>query len=118
MKQLLNFLKPKPAQPTIKSYGQTTSGVDQEQIQSLMEWLFASLFAAGYFGKSHIIWYNSDNHDPSLEQAVKKVMKRDEPIFLYRCGGRVQPPPNGYYWRMMGEHPSMRIYQLEVKDNE
>ncbi|MBN3911466.1 MAG: hypothetical protein HWQ35_34515 [Nostoc sp. NMS1] len=49
---------------------------------------------------------------------VKKVMKWDEPIFLYRCGTRVQSPPTGYYWRMMDEYPSMRIYQLELKDAE
>ncbi|WP_335230628.1 hypothetical protein [Nostoc sp.] len=35
----LNFLKPKPAQPTIDSYGQQSCGVSQEQIQSVMEWL-------------------------------------------------------------------------------
>ncbi|QFS49675.1 hypothetical protein [Nostoc sphaeroides] len=51
----LNFLKPKPAQPTIDSYGQQSCGVSQEQIQSLMEWLFASLLNAGYSGKSHLI---------------------------------------------------------------
>ncbi|MEH1910369.1 MAG: hypothetical protein V7K95_22375 [Nostoc sp.] len=37
--KFLNFLKPKPAQPTILCYGQQNSGVSQEQIQSLMEWL-------------------------------------------------------------------------------
>lgn len=96
----------------------TSSGVDPEQIQSLMEWLFESLLNAGYFGKSHLIWYNSDNVDPSLEQVVKKVIRRDEPVFLYRSGGRVSPLPTRYYWRMMDEHPSMRIYQLEVRDDE
>ncbi|MBD2525650.1 hypothetical protein [Nostoc sp. FACHB-133] len=116
--KFLNFLKPKPAQPTIDCYGQQSCGVEQQQIQSLMEWLFASLMAAGYEGKSHLIWYDSDNPDTTLEQTVKKVMKRDEPIFLYRCGSRVQSPPTGYYWRMMDEYPSMRIYQLEVKDGE
>ena len=116
--KFLNFLKPKPAQPTIESYGQLNSHVEQQQIQSLMEWLFASLMAAGYNGKSHIIWYDSDNPDSSLEQKVKKVVRSGEPIFLYRCGGRVSSPPVGYYWRMMDEHPSMRIYQLEVKDKE
>lgn len=83
-----------------------------------MEWLFASLMAAGYFGKSHIIWYDSDNPHPTLEPTVKKVVRSGEPIFLYRCGGRAMPLPTGYYWRMMDEHPSMRIYQLEVKDRE
>ncbi|BAY14182.1 hypothetical protein [Calothrix sp. NIES-2098] len=116
--KLLNFLKPKPAQPTIESYAQQSCGVEPKEIQSIMEWLSASLMAAGYFGKSHIIWYDSDNPDPSLEQTVKKVMKRDEPIFLYCCGGNVSPLPTGYYWRMMEEHPSMQIYQLEVKDGE
>ncbi|MEH2408049.1 hypothetical protein [Nostoc sp.] len=47
----------------------------------------------------------SDRPDPSLEQVMKKAMHRGEPIFLYRCGGRVSPPPTGYYWRMMKEHP-------------
>ncbi|BAY66956.1 hypothetical protein NIES22_71000 (plasmid) [Calothrix brevissima NIES-22] len=115
--KFLNFLKPKPTQPTIESYAQHSCGVPQEQIQLVMEWLFASLMAAGYAGKSHIIWYDSDNPDPSLEQTVKKVMKRDEPIFLYRCA-RTMPLPQGYYWRMMTEHPLSRIYQLEIKDGE
>ncbi|MEH1781752.1 MAG: hypothetical protein V7K67_19140 [Nostoc sp.] len=35
----LSFLKPKPAQPTIDSYGQQSCGVEQQQIQSVMEWL-------------------------------------------------------------------------------
>ncbi|MBD2666709.1 hypothetical protein [Richelia sinica] len=113
--KILNFFKPKPAQPTIDSYGQSSSGVEPEQMQLVMEWLFASLLNAGYFGKSHLIWHNSDRLDPSLEQTIKKVMKRDEPVFLYRCGASVSPLPTGYYWRMMDEHPSMRIYQLEVK---
>ncbi|NJO64609.1 MAG: hypothetical protein HC836_42650 [Richelia sp. RM2_1_2] len=42
--KLLNFLKPKP---TIDSYGEP-AGVSPEQVQSLMEWLFASLLNAGY----------------------------------------------------------------------
>jgi hypothetical protein len=114
--KLLNFLKPKPSKPTIDAYGQPSS-IEPEQIQSIMEWLFASLMAAWYLGKSHLVWYDSDKPDPSLEQVVRKVIRRDEPIFLYCCGGRVQPPPNGYYWRRMEEHPSMRIYQLEIEDN-
>ncbi|ABA25055.1 hypothetical protein Ava_B0347 (plasmid) [Trichormus variabilis ATCC 29413] len=82
--KILSFLKPKPAQPTIDSYGQQSSGVDQQQIQSLMEWLFASFLNASYLGKSHIIWYDSDSPDPSLKQVIKKVTRRDEPVFLYR----------------------------------
>jgi hypothetical protein len=116
--KLPNFLKPKPTAPTIDSYGQTSSSIEQQQIQSIMEWLFASLISAGYFGRSHLLWYDSDNPDPSLEKVVKKVMRCDEPVFLYRIGGKVQTPPNGYYWRIMGEHPSMRVYQLETRAGE
>ena len=116
--KFLNFLKPKPAQPTIDCYGQQSCGVEPEQIQSVMEWLFASLLNAGYSGKSHLIWYNSENPDPAREQMMKKAMRSCEPVFLYGCGDRVSSPPTGYYWRMMDEYPSMRIYQLEVRDGE
>ncbi len=121
MNKLLNllasFLKPKPQPPTIESYGQTNNDLSDEQIQAVMEWLFASLINAGYKGRSHIIWYdNAKKPDPSLEDAVKSGISRDEPTFLYRCGNRVQSPPDGYYWRMMNEHPSTRIYQLEVRE--
>ena len=119
MNKLLNllrsFLFPKPQPPKIESYGQTNSGIPNEQIQAVMEWLFASLINAGYKGRSHIIWYDDAQPDPSLQDAVKSGISRDEPTFLYRCGNRVQSPPEGYYWRMMSEHPSTRIYQLEVR---
>jgi hypothetical protein len=115
--KLLDLFKPKPTAPTIDSYGQSSSGIEQQQIQSIMEWLFGSLMSAGYFGKSHIIWYDSDNPDLSLEQIVKKLSHNlKEPVFLYRIGSTAMSPPDGYSWRMMGEHPSMRVYQLEVID--
>jgi hypothetical protein len=83
-----------------------------------MEWLFSSLLNAGYFGKSHLIWYNSDSGNSNMtETEIKKALGRDEPVFLYRCGGRVSLAPNGYCWRMMDEHPSMQIYQLEMKQD-
>ena len=115
--KLLQLFKPKPTTPTIDSYGQS-SCTDPQEIQSVMEWLFSCLITAGYVGKSHIIWYDSDNPDPSLDKKIKKLLRRGEPIFLYRIGGRVQPAPQGCYWRMMSEYPSMRVYQLEVKELE
>jgi hypothetical protein len=81
-----------------------------------MEWLFASLLNAGYIGRSHLIWYDNNNSDPSLEKLVKRLMRSDEPIFLYRSNARTMSAPQGYYWRIISEHPSMRIYQLEAKD--
>lgn len=116
-RSLLTSLLPKSkeAQPTIDSYGQTTCSVPLEQIQLVMEWLFMSLLHAGYYGKSHLIWYDNSAPDPTLEQLVIRCIRRDEPTFLYRCGERAQPLPDGYYWRLMTEHPSTRIYQLEAR---
>ncbi|BDA75945.1 hypothetical protein CAL7716_101110 (plasmid) [Calothrix sp. PCC 7716] len=115
--KLFQFLKPKPVHPTIESYGQIRSGASEQQIQSTMEWLFASLMAAGYSGNSHLVWYNDAKPDTDVEKLVKKLTRNSEPVFLYRCGGKVQSPPHGFYWRMMNEHSSMRIYQLELKDS-
>ncbi|MBD2215095.1 hypothetical protein H6G27_35425 [Nostoc linckia FACHB-104] len=119
MKEFLKLLKPKPKiiQPTIESYGQLDCGLEQQQIQAIMEWLFASLLHAGYSKKSHIFWYQDKNPNLSLEQLAKKAIRRGEPIFLYRCGEKVQSPPNSFYWRIM-EHPSMRIYQLEIQESK
>jgi hypothetical protein len=90
-----------------------------EEMQPIMEWLFASLLNAGYSGTAHLIWYNDAvPPNPYLEKAVKDGIRKDEPTLLYRCGARVQLLPNGYYWRLMAEHPSNRIYQLEVKDED
>ena len=83
-----------------------------------MEWLFARLLHAGYYGKSHIIWDNDSHPDPSLKKAVKEGIRRGEPIFLDHCGNRVQPLLEGYYWRMMPEHLSIRVHQLEVREDD
>jgi hypothetical protein len=77
-----------------------------------MEWLFLSLMNAGYSGNAHLIWYDDANPHPDLEQALKEAIRFSVPTFLYRCGNRTLLPPDGYYWRMMPEHLSTRIYQL------
>jgi len=92
--KLFNLLKPKPPQPTINSYGEPNN-VDPQELQSIMEWLFASLLNAGYFGRSHIIWYDSNDPNSSQEKEIKKLLRRDEPVFLYRVGGRTMPLPQG-----------------------
>jgi hypothetical protein len=121
-RSLLTSLLPQsnttPSTPTVTSYGQGESGVPMEEMQPIMEWLFASLLNAGYYGTAHLIWYNDAAPNPKLEKAVKDGIRKDEITLLYRCRSRVQPPPNGYYWRLMAEHPSNRIYQLEVKDED
>lgn len=121
-RSLLAPLLPQPSNnpltPTIESYGQGESGISMEEMQPIMDWLFASILNAGYYGTSHLIWYNDAAPNPNLEKAIKTGIKRDEPTLLYRCGSRVQPLPKGYYWRLMAEHPSNRIYQLEVKEED
>jgi hypothetical protein len=111
------FPTKKQPQPTIDSYGQNTCGLPEEEIQGIMEWLFLSLVSAGYWGNAHLLWYN-EAEAPDLEQALKEAIRFKEPTFLYRCGDRTLQPPKGYYWRMISEHPSTRIYQLEVGEND
>lgn len=74
MNILSRILNPKPKEPeapTIESYGQPSSGLTMEQIQSVMEWLGLSLYYAGHLGTSHIIWYNSENHISGVLKAAK-----------------------------------------------
>ncbi len=127
MNQLANLIRSlvdsafptqKQPQPTIDSYGQHLCGLPEEEIQSIMEWLFLSLVSDAYWGNSHLLWYNDAEQDPDLEQALKEAIRQQEPTFLYRVGDRTLPPPTGFYWRMITEHPSTRIYQLEVSEND
>ena len=117
-KQLQAVLPPpKSQQLSIESYGQEVCGLSIEQIADVMKWLGRSLLAAGYNAKAHMIW-DSSGADFKLEDIFPRKFKRHEPIFLYRCCDRPIQPPTGYYWRLMEEHPSLRIYQLERKVND
>jgi hypothetical protein len=106
---LIASLKPKSKIPIIDTYGQSI--LTQEQQQTLMESLFASLMSVGYFGKAHLIW--DDGQD--REREIFTALMRNEPIFLYRQGERPSPRVEGYCWRLIGEHPSLRMYQLEME---
>lgn len=112
------FPTQKLPQPTIDSYGQNSCGLPEEEIQSIMEWLFLSLVSAGYWGNSHLLWYNDAEPEAELEQVLKEAKRLQEPTFLYRVGERTLVPPAGFYWRMITEQPSTRVYQLEVKEND
>lgn len=115
-KQLRAFLPlSKSDQLTISSHGQETCGLPLDQIQKVMEWLGLSLMAAGYRAKAHIIW-DSPDAPIKLDGVLKDSLRRDEPTFLYRCGARPMQPPIGFYWRLMSEYPTLRIYQLEQKE--
>lgn len=109
---LLDLLKPKSTQPKIESYAQKGCNLDPMQIQQIVEWLFASLLNAEYFGRSHLIW---DSGQDWADVALTGLL-RDEPVFLYRCGEKFPVAPEHCYWRLIAEHPSLRIYQLEVEE--
>ncbi|MEG4010230.1 hypothetical protein QUA41_29785 [Microcoleus sp. Pol11C1] len=106
---ILASLKPKSKIPVIDTYGESILTHEQQQAQ--MESLFASLMGFGYFGKAHLIW--DDGKD--REREIFTALMRNEPIFLYRQGARPSPRVEGYCWRLIGEHPSLRVYQLEVE---
>jgi hypothetical protein len=106
---LIASLKPKSKIPVIDTYGQST--LNQDEQQALMEWLFASLMGARYFSKAHLIW--DDGQD--REREIFTALMRNEPIFLYRQGTRPSPTVEGYGWRLIDEHPSLRVYELQVE---
>jgi len=76
------FPNQQPPPPTIESYGQNLSGMSDQQIQPIMEWLFLSLIKAGYSDRAHLIWYNDADPDPDLRQAMKEALQLEEPTFL------------------------------------
>ncbi len=116
-KQLQTLLSPPKLQKlSIESYGQDACDLPIEQTADVMKWLGRSLLAAGYEAKAHMVW-GSSGADFTLDEVFPRKFKRHEPTFLYRCGDRPMQPPNGFYWRLMNEHPSLRLYQLERKDN-
>ncbi|MEG4857134.1 hypothetical protein QUB75_04535 [Microcoleus sp. K1-B6] len=106
---LIASLKPKSKTPIIDTYGEST--LNQDEQQALMEWLFASLMGVGYFSKAHLIWDDGKER----EREIFTALMRNEPIFLYRQGVRPTPTVEGYGWRLIGEHPSLRVYELQVE---
>ena len=109
------FSAPKPSQLNISSHGQEACGLTFEQIKEVMKWLGLSLMAADYRANAHIIW-DSPEHPIDLGSILKKGLKRNEPVFLHRCGDRAMLSPKGYYWRLMPEYSTLRMYQLERKE--
>ena len=116
MHRLFSLFTPqKPTSPILRSYGQEVSGVSPPIIQKVVEWLALSLIQAGYFGQAHLFWLDAED-DPDVMRVLKRVAHQQKPVLLYRCADRVPSHPQGYYWRMMTEHPSLRVYQLERKE--
>jgi hypothetical protein len=49
------------------------------------------------------------------QREIFTALMRNEPIFLYRQGARPSSTVEGYGCQMIGEHPSLRVYQLEIE---
>ncbi|MBD2569876.1 hypothetical protein [Anabaena lutea] len=56
------------------------------------------------FNKEQILW-------------TKSARKKDEPLFIYRYNDQLSTAPEHCFWRLMTEHPSLRVYQLEVEED-
>jgi hypothetical protein len=98
----------------IHSYGQQNSGLDVEEIQPIMEWVTGSIYlATGYTGKSHLFWLLPGD---DFRADLSRLYRKGNMILGYRCGDRMAPAPDGLYWRMVTEHESTRIYQLEEQE--
>jgi hypothetical protein len=111
----LASLLPKSNKLEVDSYGHPNASLSPEEIQKIMEWLFSSLMNAEYMGKAYLIW---DAGNQTWDKPALTGVLRDEPVFLYRCGDRPSPSPEKCYWRLITEHPSLRIYQLEIQASE
>ncbi|MBD1913459.1 MULTISPECIES: hypothetical protein [unclassified Leptolyngbya] len=98
----------------LHSYGQENSGLSGAEIQPIMEWVSLSIYKSGCAGVSHLFWVLPQD---DLRQKLQRLYRNGHIILGYRCGDRMAPPPNGFYWRMVTQHKSTRIYQLKVKDN-
>lgn len=105
------------ADTKLASYGQEVSGCSDETIHAGLEWVFISLLAAGYRGQAHLFWLDEEATEGILK-LQRKAIKKNELIFLYRCSDRTPPAPDGFYWRLMPEHPEMKIYQLELRRDD
>ena len=82
-----------------------------------MNWLFPSLINAGYEGRAHLIWYNDSLENNNYWGTISFSLWRDELLFLYKCGNKVHPLPEQYYWRLMPEYPTLRMYQFGIKED-
>ncbi len=106
------ILAVEPRYPTnIEIHGQPNNGIPEEEIIGAIQWLFT----AGYHRPCHFI-RNPDNlSNSSYWDEVRYGIQQDEPVFIYRYGNRLQSAPEGYYWSPIDEHPSTRIYRLQIR---
>jgi hypothetical protein len=112
---LASSLLPKSKKLEIDSHGERSADLPEKEVQQLMRWLMETMMFAGYFGKAHLLF---DGGNQDWNRITLRGFLRDEPVFLYRQGERPSSAPEKCYWRLMPEHPSMRIYQLEAQPED
>jgi len=95
----------------IKTYGMISSPLDEQAQQEIWEWIASTMMVSNYIGLAHLIF--SDARDYFINWEALRGYFREQPVLLYRCGDRTPLIPYGCYWRLMGEHSSLRIYQME-----
>lgn len=102
-----------PAGLQIETYGMWQ--LDEPTARQVLEWITLTLIHYEYTGTAHLIFSDGSGF---IHRQVLTGFLRGQPAFLYRCGESVVQVPVNVYWRLIGEHPSLRVYQLELKDNE
>lgn len=110
---LLGAFRPRSTELNIKVYGEEPEETPEGEVQEVIDWLLSSLLNAGYWSQAHLLL---DDGQQDWSPAILNAAVRGEPIFLYRFGSQPSTPTEGTYWRLMGEHSSLRVYQLEAKD--
>ena len=112
------FLRPKL--PTIHCYGDEYLGLSEKEMQPVQEWLLAKMLHVDSCKEIHLCWYDSEDPWPSLAcpgiaKELLEGLKKQQPVFGICQGTSLWSLPEGYSWRMLSEHSSVKIYQLEAK---
>lgn len=102
-----------PTSLQIETYGMGL--LDEPAARQVLEWVARSLIHYHYIGTAHLLFSEGDEF---IHWQVLTGFLRDQPAFLYRCGENVVQVPVNVYWRLIEEHPSLRVYQLELKSDE
>jgi len=98
----------------VYSYGQQNSSLAVEEIQPIIQWVSSRIYlGTGYTGKSHLFWLLPND---DFRADLQRIYQKGDVILGYQCGDLMAPAPEGFGWRILAEHPSTRIYQLEEQE--
>jgi hypothetical protein len=98
----------------IITYGMETASLEEQRQLEILDWIASTMAVSNYKSLAHLIF--NDDCDNFIGLGPLIGYFREQPVLLYRCGARTPSLPYGCYWRLMGEHPSLRIYQMDQMD--